>query len=106
MSHITVGKLDRVRARATSLAPGVAVSAIIALAAAFISEHHGGPTLVYAFFVGGMFLHALSLTSRTPLGLAGVIAVMGLVSAMRFPSKAKKGGTWFRPFGSSGRDER
>ncbi len=43
------------------------------------------PTLVYAFFVGGMFLHTIALSSRAPIGIPQIIAVMGLVSAMRFP---------------------
>ncbi len=43
------------------------------------------PTLVYALFVGAMFLHCLSLVSRGGIGLAEVVAVMGLVTAMRFP---------------------
>ena len=68
MSHITVARLDRARARATSLAPGVAVSAIVALAAAFISEHHGGPTLVYALLLG-MALHFLSTNETTAPGI-------------------------------------
>jgi ATP-binding cassette subfamily B protein len=43
------------------------------------------PTLVYAVFVGAMFLHALNLSGRGLMGLSEVIAIMGLVSAMRFP---------------------
>lgn len=43
------------------------------------------PTLVYAVFVGGMFLHALNLSGRGLMGLPEVVAIMGLVSAMRFP---------------------
>lgn len=43
------------------------------------------PTLVYAFFLGGMFLHSLSLSQRGLIGLPEVVAVMGLVAAMRFP---------------------
>jgi uncharacterized integral membrane protein (TIGR00698 family) len=35
-----------------TLAPGLLTCAIIAMAATFVSEHHGGPTLLYALLIG------------------------------------------------------
>ena len=37
------------------LAPGILIAATIALASAFVSEHHGGPQLLYALFFGMAF---------------------------------------------------
>ena len=50
------------------LAPGVLVSATIAMAATFISDHHGGPTLLYALLVGIAF-HFLSKGSAASAGI-------------------------------------
>jgi uncharacterized integral membrane protein (TIGR00698 family) len=46
--------------RAGVLAPGVFASATIAMAAAFVSDHHGGPTLLYALLIGMAFHSILS----------------------------------------------
>lgn len=51
----TIQKLKPVYARARVLAPGIGVSAMIAMASTFISDHHGGPTLLYALLVGIAF---------------------------------------------------
>ena len=44
---------------ARSLVPGVVICATVASAASFMSEHHGGPTIIYALLIG-MSLHFLS----------------------------------------------
>ena len=86
------------------LAPGVLISATIAMAATFISDHHGGPTLLYALLVGIAF-HFLSkdataasgieFSSRTILRIgvallgarisAGQIAELGLMPVLLVP---------------------
>jgi uncharacterized integral membrane protein (TIGR00698 family) len=86
------------------LAPGVLVSATIAMAATFVSDHYGGPTLLYALLVG-IALHFLShetaaapgieFTSKTILriGVAllgarisvGQIAELGLMPVLLVP---------------------
>lgn len=48
--------------------PGLAICATIAMASAFISEHHGGPTLLYALLLG-MVLHFLSRDAKVAPGL-------------------------------------
>lgn len=55
--------------RLRELAPGVLVCAVVALAATFISEHHGGPQLLYALLLG-LALHFLSGDDRLSAGLA------------------------------------
>ena len=65
--------------------PGTAVCATIAMAATFVSDHHGGPTLLYALLIGIAF-HFLShnpaaaagiqFTSRTVLRFA--VALLGV----------------------------
>ena len=42
-------------ARARGLAPGVAVAALIALAATFLSEHYGAPVMLFALLIGMAF---------------------------------------------------
>jgi uncharacterized integral membrane protein (TIGR00698 family) len=49
-------------------APGILVSATIAMAATFISDHHGGPTLLYALLVGIAF-HFLSKETAAAPGI-------------------------------------
>jgi uncharacterized integral membrane protein (TIGR00698 family) len=85
-------------------APGVLISVTIAMAATFISDHHGGPTLLYALLVGIAF-HFLSkdataapgieFSSRTILRIgvallgarisAGQIAELGLMPVLLVP---------------------
>lgn len=50
-------------------APGVVMSITIAMAATFLSEHHGGPTLLYALLVGIAF-HFLSREGAAAAGIA------------------------------------
>ena len=47
------------------LLPGVLLSAIIAMAATFVSDHHGGPTLLYALLIGIAF-HFLKDSTAGP----------------------------------------
>jgi uncharacterized integral membrane protein (TIGR00698 family) len=42
-----------------ALLPGIVICATVASAASFLSEHHGGPTLIYSLLIG-MSLHFLS----------------------------------------------
>ena len=67
------------------LIPGIMTSALIAMAAAFLSEHHGGPTLVYALLVGMAFYFlsqgspaapGIHFTARTILRLG--VALLGV----------------------------
>jgi uncharacterized integral membrane protein (TIGR00698 family) len=55
--------------RVLSHAPGVLLCAVIALAASFLAEHHGGPSLLYALLLG-LSLHFLAANERLGLGLA------------------------------------
>ena len=58
-----------VAAQARMLAPGVVLSGIIAMAATFLSEHHGGPTLLYALLIG-MAFYFLSVSGAAKDGIA------------------------------------
>lgn len=49
-------------------APGVSLAVVIALAAAFIADHYGGPLLLYALFFGIAF-HFLSYDPRIAPGI-------------------------------------
>lgn len=51
------------------LAPGICVCAIIAMASMFMTEHYGGPTLVFALLIG-MALHFLSREGTAAPGIA------------------------------------
>lgn len=55
-------------ARAQGVAPGLLLCAVIALSATFVSEHYGGPQLLYALLVGLSF-HFLSGDERFRTGL-------------------------------------
>jgi uncharacterized integral membrane protein (TIGR00698 family) len=55
-------------AAAREIVPGVLVCATIAMAATFISDHHGGPTLLYALLIG-MAFHSLTVGSRASEGI-------------------------------------
>lgn len=48
--------------------PGVLICAVIALSATFLSEHYGGPQLLYALLIG-LSLHFLSLQESTRNGI-------------------------------------
>lgn len=48
--------------------PGALICAVIALSATFLSEHYGGPQLLYALLIG-LSLHFLSLQESTRIGI-------------------------------------
>lgn len=48
--------------------PGALICAVIALSATFLSEHYGGPQLLYALLIG-LSLHFLSLQDSTAIGI-------------------------------------
>ncbi len=54
--------------RVQALLPGIAVSATVGMAAAFVSQNLGGPTLIYALLLG-MAFHFLSQGGRTAAGI-------------------------------------
>lgn len=58
----------RWRARLASYFPGVLVCLVIALAATFVSEHYGGPQLLYALLIGLAF-HFLNGDPRVVQGI-------------------------------------
>lgn len=51
-----------------ALAPGSALAAVVALAATFVTQLHGGPQMLYALFLGVAF-HYLSEEPRTKPGI-------------------------------------
>ena len=53
---------------AAGLLPGTALAAVVALAATFVSQLHGGPQMLYALFFGIAF-HYLSQEARTRPGV-------------------------------------
>lgn len=53
---------------AAGLLPGSALSGVVALAATFVSQLHGGPQMLYALFFGIAF-HYLSQEARTRAGI-------------------------------------
>jgi uncharacterized integral membrane protein (TIGR00698 family) len=55
-------------ADARRLLPGLAVAAVIAMAATFLSEHYGGPAMLFALLIG-MAFHFLSLEGRCAGGI-------------------------------------
>lgn len=48
-------RLGALMSTGRNVLPGIALSAIIAMAATFVSDHHGGPTLLYALLIGIAF---------------------------------------------------
>lgn len=48
--------------------PGALICTVIALSATFLSEHYGGPQLLYALLIG-LSLHFLSLQEGTKIGI-------------------------------------
>ena len=64
MKHRVLGGLHSLR----SLAPGSALAVVVALAASFVSQLHGGPQMLYALFFGVAF-HYLSKEQRTKPGI-------------------------------------
>ena len=51
-----------------SCLPGTLICGVIALSATFLSEHYGGPQLLYALLIG-LSLHFLSLQESTRIGI-------------------------------------
>jgi uncharacterized integral membrane protein (TIGR00698 family) len=64
--------MGRAAAGAKRIMPGLMTSIVIAMAATFVSEHYGGPTLLFALLIG-MALHFLSkdATSGPGINFAG-----------------------------------
>ncbi len=58
MVHVSSSRLAGLHQRVAALralVPGVALAVLVALASAWISDHHGGPTLLYALLIGMAF---------------------------------------------------
>lgn len=55
--------------RIRRLFPGILVCTVTALAATFLSEHYGGPQLLYALLIG-LSLHFLSQQESTRAGIS------------------------------------
>lgn len=55
-------------ARSQTVGPGMALAAVIALAATFVSQLHGGPQMLYALFFGTAF-HYLAQEPKTKAGI-------------------------------------
>src|SRR5574343_764832 len=60
--------MHELRQRAQTLWPGLSVSAILAVAAMFLSEHHGTPVMLLALLLG-MALNFLSKEGRCAAGI-------------------------------------
>ncbi|HYE00608.1 MAG TPA: putative sulfate exporter family transporter [Alphaproteobacteria bacterium] len=84
--------LARLPARARGLFPGVAISIVIALASLAISDHYGGPVMLYALLIGMAFnfttenpriVEGLTFTARGVLrlgvGLLGARITLGQI---------------------------
>ena len=59
-------KLDGVVANARLIFPGLVLSATIALAAAYLSEHYGGPAMLFALLLGIAFNYLAESTTTGP----------------------------------------
>lgn len=57
-----------IRKRASQLLPGVLVCGLVAMAAAFLADNYGAPTMLFALLLG-MALHFLSGEERTAAGI-------------------------------------
>lgn len=62
------GRWQRIQSRGVELWPGILLSGIIAIAAHFISDHQGGPTLLYALLLG-MALHSVAQDTTARPGI-------------------------------------
>lgn len=67
-SRFSVEKLPQPLTWAWGIAPGLFVCIVIAWASTFVSEHYGGPTLLYALLIGMAFFF-LSKKPRTAAGI-------------------------------------
>lgn len=68
MSEAPAALFSRLRKQSADLAPGVLVSAVIALASRFLSEHYGAPTMLMALLLGIAF-HFLAEEGRCVQGI-------------------------------------
>jgi len=77
--------LDKLASRLSELMPGVLTCVTLAMAAAFLSEHYGGPVMLYALLFGmafnflseeGRCVAGIELTSRTILRFG--VALLGV----------------------------
>lgn len=66
--HLPEGKLADRLSRATLIFPGLLVSVVVALAATFLSEHYGGPVILFALLLGIAF-NFLSVESACKPGI-------------------------------------
>jgi uncharacterized integral membrane protein (TIGR00698 family) len=82
--------LDRSQQRVRELAPGIAVSAMVAAAASFLSEHYGAPVMLFALLLGlalnflsgdGQCKPGIEFTARTVLRLGVVLLGLRLTLA-------------------------
>ena len=60
--------LNALRDRAGSRLPGVAVAVVVAIAATFLGEHYGAPTMLFALLIG-MALHFLTEAPKCSPGI-------------------------------------
>ncbi len=67
--HSAAGALGHTRSRLSLYFPGVLAAFTVAAAATFLSEHHGGPTMLYALLLGIAF-NFLSKEGQCPAGIA------------------------------------
>ncbi len=63
------GSLSHWKDQIFNLWPGLLIATIIAIAACYLSEHHGGPVMLYALLIG-MAFHFLSQDTRCAAGLS------------------------------------
>jgi len=61
-------RLDKTRAAAARLFPGLLAAGTVAAAARFLSEHYGGPAMLFALLLGLAF-YFLSVESRCAEGI-------------------------------------
>ena len=69
-SHAATGatRLRNLRDRSMAIWPGFLIAVMIALATSFISDHYGGPVMLYALLFG-MVLHFVSEDGRVSAGI-------------------------------------
>jgi uncharacterized integral membrane protein (TIGR00698 family) len=65
---VTVAQIQAKLADTTSVFPGMLVCALIAMSATFLSDHYGGPQLLYALLIG-LSLHFLTEQSKLKPGI-------------------------------------
>jgi uncharacterized integral membrane protein (TIGR00698 family) len=63
-----ISVVQRTTSTARRLLPGVLTAVVIAMASTFVSDHYGGPTLLFALLIG-MALHFLSKESASAPGI-------------------------------------